>query len=216
MTLASNYGKQTEVYNGVDVTLNARFGQGGQFSGGMNIGRTVTDNCYTMGNPQLAFAGSTAGVQAPRTTDYCHVSPSLASGTQVKFLVVYPLPWALQASATYQNTSGIPITAANPYSSAQIAPSLGRNLAAGATATATIDLIPPNSDFEERLQQLDFRITRRFEVGKKVRVRANFDIYNLLNGSAILAANYGYGSLWLQPAQILGGRLFKFSGQLDF
>src|SRR5260221_6254653 len=28
MTLASNYGKQTEVYNGVDIGMNARFGIG--------------------------------------------------------------------------------------------------------------------------------------------------------------------------------------------
>ena len=33
VTQASHYGKQTEIYNGVDVTLNTRFGQGGQFSG---------------------------------------------------------------------------------------------------------------------------------------------------------------------------------------
>ena len=216
VTQASNYGQQTEVYNGADVTLNARFGQGGQFAGGLSVGRTVTDNCYTMGNPQLTFAGSTAGVQSPRTTAYCHVSPPLSAGTQVKFLVVYPLPLALQASATYQNTAGIPITAALPVNSAQIVPSLGRPLAAGANANVTLDLIPPNSLFEDRLQQLDFRVSRRFEIGTKVKARANFDIYNLFNGSAILAGNYGYGSQWLQPSQILGGRLFKFSGQLDF
>jgi hypothetical protein len=216
VTQASNFGNQTEVYNGVDVTLNARFGQGGQFAGGLNVGRTVTDSCFAMGNPQLAFAGSAPGIVAPRLPAYCHVSPPLSAGTQVKFLVVYPLPWELQASATYQNTAGIPITAANPVPNAQIAPSLGRNLSAGATAQNIIDLISPNSSFEDRLQQLDFRLTRRFELGKKVKARANFDIYNLLNGSAILAANYGYGSQWLQPSQILGGRLFKFSGQLDF
>ncbi len=215
VTQASNYGEQTEVFNGVDITLNTRFGQGGQFSGGLSVGRTVTDNCYTMGNAQLVYAGSTAGVQAPRTPAYCHVSPSWASGTQVKFLVVYPLPWDLQTSATYQNTAGIPITATNPVSSAQIAPSLGRPLAAGATATTTVDLIPPSFLFEDRLQQVDLRFTRRFAIGK-TRVRGNFDIYNLLNGSAILSQNLGYGSQWRQPVQILGGRVFKFSGQLDF
>ena len=214
VTQASNYGKQTEVYNGVDITLNTRFGQGGQFSGGVSVGRTVTDNCYAMDNPQLAFAGSASGTLAPRSQAFCHVSPSWASGTQIKFLVVYPLPWAFQASATYQNTSGIPITATYPVSSAQIVPSLGRNLAAGATATATVDLIPPNSLFEDRLQQVDLRFTRRFEIGR-AKVRGNFDLYNLLNGSAILSENLGYGLRWLQPVQILGGRVLKFSGQLD-
>ncbi len=215
VTQASNYGNQTEVYNGVDITLNARFGQGGQFSGGLSVGRTVTDNCFTMGNAQLVFAGSTGGVQAARSPAYCHVSPPWSAGTQVKFLVVYPLPWALQTSATYQNISGIPITAAAPFTNAQIAPSLGRALSAGATAQNVIDLIPPNSLFEDRLQQLDVRFTRSFQMGK-AKVRGNFDMYNLFNGNAILAGNYGYGAQWLKPVQIMGARMFKFSAQLDF
>ena len=33
VTQASHYGKQTEVFDGIDVTLSARFGQGGQFQG---------------------------------------------------------------------------------------------------------------------------------------------------------------------------------------
>jgi hypothetical protein len=53
VTQASHYGKQTQVYNGVDVTPNARFGEGGQFSGGLSLGRTVTDNCYQNGDPSL-------------------------------------------------------------------------------------------------------------------------------------------------------------------
>src|SRR4029077_2248875 len=83
VTQSSNYGKQTEVFNGVDVTLNSRFAQGGQFSGGLSVGRTVTDNCYTGGNPQLAFAGSAGGTMSPRTTDYCHITRPWAAATQV-------------------------------------------------------------------------------------------------------------------------------------
>ena len=41
-TQASNYGKRTEVYSGFDVTLTSRFARGGQFSGGVSVGRTVT------------------------------------------------------------------------------------------------------------------------------------------------------------------------------
>jgi hypothetical protein len=208
VTQASHYGEQIEVYNGVDVTLNTRFGRGGQFSGGLSVGRTVTDNCFVVDSPQATRTG------------FCHVSPPWSAGTQVKFLVVYPLPWELQTSATYQNASGIPITASYPATNAEIRSSLGRDLAAcrGAATcnqNVTIDLIPSNSMFEDRLQQVDLRFSRLFNVGR-TRVRANFDIYNLLNGSAILSENLGYGSEWLKPVQILGGRVFKFSGQFDF
>ena len=53
VTLSSNYGKQTEVYNGVDVTMNARFGKGGVLAGGMSTGRTVNDNCFQNSDPSL-------------------------------------------------------------------------------------------------------------------------------------------------------------------
>jgi hypothetical protein len=228
VTQASNYGKQTDVYNGVDVTLSSRFGQGGQFSGGLSVGRTVTDNCsIVMNNPQLTgsvgvngFSGSGAGVQAPRTTAYCHVTPPWSAATQVKFLVVYPLPMGFQTSATYQNIPGIQIVGVNPTANAQIAPSLGRNVgscrgAATCNANVNIDLVPPQSRFEDRLQQLDLRISRTFRFGK-VRARGNFDIYNVINGAAILSENGGYGTQWLTPYETMGGRLFKFSGQIDF
>ena len=197
VTLSSNYEGRPRFDNGVDVTLSARFLQGGQFSEGLSVGRTVTDNCFTMDNPQLAFGGSTGGVLAPRTSPYCRVSPPWASGaTQVKFLVVYPLPWALQTSATYQNSPGVPVTAARSYSNAEVRASasnpngLKRDLSAGATANVTIDLIAPNSEFEDWLQQLDVRVTRSFQLGKG-RVRANFDVYNLFNGARSSAAHYG-------------------------
>ena len=51
VTRADNYGTQTQVFNGVDATVNARFKQGGQLSGGLSLGRSVTNNCYTQGNP---------------------------------------------------------------------------------------------------------------------------------------------------------------------
>ena len=47
-------------------------------------------------------------------------------------------------------------------------------------------------------------------------MRGNFDIYNILNETAVLSDNLGYGSQWLTPFQILPGRLLKFSVQLDF
>jgi hypothetical protein len=69
--------------------------------------------------------------------------------------------------------------------------------------------------FEDRLNQFDLRLTRSFKI-RHERLQVNLDIYNVLNGSAILAETTRYGPAWLTPTQILDARLVKFSGKLSF
>ena len=225
-TQASNYGKRSEVFNGIDVTLMTRFAQRGQFSGGLSVGRTVLDACEVTAKVPEALQGiDTITLGAGGTTSWtakqnCRSVRPWSAGTQVKFLVVYPLPWDLQTSATFQNIPGIPITATYPAANAQVRTSLGRDLAScrgAATCNANVNLefLDPAANYESRLSQLDLRLTRRFRAGGTT-FRGNFDIYNALNGASILSMNSGYGTNWLVPYEIMGGRLFKFSGQIEF
>jgi hypothetical protein len=209
VTQGSHYGKQTEVYNGVDITMNARFAQRGMIQGGLSTGRTTTDNCFVIDSPQQARPG------------FCHVTRPWVAATDAKFSVVYPLPWDVQTSFIYQNSAGFPIAASYVATNAQVRGSLGRDLgscrgAAVCNGTVTIDLLPPNTMFEDRIQQLDWRLTRTFQFGGTGRLRGNFDVYNIFNASTILVANTNYGATWLTPAHVMGGRLVKVSAQLDF
>jgi hypothetical protein len=224
VTLASNFGKQSEVYNGFDVAINARLGRGAQLAGGVSTGQTVTDNCFVVDSPQQARPG------------FCHTTYPFEGQTQIKISGVYPLPWNMHASAVFQNLAGIPVTGIPPVSgqlfgepihggsyvasNAEIAPSLGRNLGAcgnrvPCTATATIDLVPANDDFEDRLTQLDVRLTKLFRVGD-LRIQGNFDLYNIFNANTVLQEITRVGPSYLQPTRILGGRLFKFGAELEF
>jgi hypothetical protein len=229
VTQATHYGKQSEVYNGVDLGLNARFPSGAQFGGGVGVGRTVTDNCDFNSLPQL-LPLSVGGVDTvaspvnPRLAGFCHISRPWSAATGFKLLAIYPLPWDFQASATYFNKPGIPVTASRAFTNAEIRPSLGRDLgqcrgAATCNANLVINMVPPNTVFEDRLHQVDVRFSRIFRMGM-MRVRANADMYNLLNAADILNMTTRHsgatGGQWLQPLQILGGRMFKFGAQLDF
>ncbi len=78
-----------------------------------------------------------------------------------------------------------------------------------------VELIRPGTLFEDRITQLDVRLTRIFKVGS-TRVQGMFDVYNAFNASPILQQNTRYGSAWLTPQVILAGRLFKFGVQFDF
>ena len=223
VTQGANYGKQTQIFNGVDVTLNARFGKGGQFSGGLSTGRTVTDECFVVDSP--GGTGTYSATQPQVRPGFCNVTPPWSSGTQFRGLLVYPLPWDLQTSVIYQNIPGIPFTASYVATNAEILSSLGRNLgscrgAATCNGTVTIDLVPPNTLFEPRLQQWDFRFSRNFRLGGTRRLRGNFDVYNIFNASDVLSETTRYslpnGGRWRNAVQIIGGRLMRVGAEFNF
>jgi hypothetical protein len=201
---AKDFGKRTEVFNGVDITFNYKFGKGGMLQGGTGIGRTVTDNCIVIDSPQAGRDG------------YCKITPPWSANTQLKLAAVYPLPGQFQIAANFQNMPGFAQAAQMLVTNAAIAPSLGRNLAAGAAGTALVDILPANTLFEDRFNQVDLRLTKILRVGKTGRIQARFDAYNITNSSSVLSSVSRIGAQWLRPTNILGARTFKLGAQVDW
>jgi len=87
----------------------------------------------------------------------------------------------------------------------------------------TINIVPAGEVFIERLNQIDFRMSKIFRAAG-TRTNINFDFYNVLNANSITGANFAYSSTipgpgrpgWLTPTTILTPRLFKISAQFDF
>jgi len=205
VTQASRFGERTNVYNGFDVTLSARFGEGGSLSGGVNTGQTEINNCAAPDVP----------------SQFCRQVEPRRGQTNVKFAGVYPLPWwGLQTSATFLNLPGTPQSATLVVPNSAIAPSLGRNLGAcGAAtvcnATATVTLIEPNSQFEPRQTQVDLRISKIIRIGR-ARLHPRFEVFNLFNASDVQTLIGVFGPRYLHATSILTARLFKFGAQFDF
>jgi hypothetical protein len=210
---ASTFGSQTEVFNGFDVALNARLPRGAFVQGGLSTGVTKTNNCYVNNDPTLTPQNFVAGT--PRSATFCSVTSPYWQSSQWKFAGTYPLPWNLQAGAVWQSLPGIPISASYVATTAQAQASLGRPLAGGARTVTIANVITPNTLFENRIYQLDLRLTKIVRIGR-TRVQGNFDLYNLLNASPILTENTRYGAAWLTPTQILDARLFKIGAQVSF
>jgi hypothetical protein len=123
------------------------------------------------------------------------------------------LGWGLQTSATYQNLPGIAIFSTMTASAAQVAPYLGRIPSSG--GTTRIELIEPYTQFEDRITQLDWRLSRVFRMGT-TRIEPMMDVYNVLNSSSILTINTTYGPTWLRPTEVLLGRAVKIGAQINF
>ena len=169
--------------------------------GGTNTGRTLIDQCFVVDSPQALLN--------------CRNAPPFQ--TQIKVLGVYPLPWyGIQTSATYQSIPGPQITASRTYTNAEVRGSLGRDLSSGVNGTVVVPLIAPGTMYGDRMNQLDFRVSKIFRLPGNRRIQANLDLFNALNASSVLAQNNTYGSSWLRPTNVIQGRLVKFGGQFDF
>ena len=220
VTLSDNFGGQSEVFNGVDVTTTARLGGGFFVQGGVSTGATVTDTCAMNDRPDVLPQSSVAST--PRASDYCRVSPPWSSGTQFKASVVYPLWWNLQASANYQNLPPISTPANAAYSNAAIASSLGRNLAAcgtrvPCTSQVVVDIALPNMNFTEpRSHQVDLRFSRIFRLPGNRTIQPQFDIYNVTNSNSVLAINTRIGPVFNNATAILGARVLRFGVNMNF
>lgn len=211
VTQASHFGKQERVYDGVDAKLTARV-RGALITGGWNIGRTRL-NCVV--------------VDAP--VQFCDNRPPFLS--EFKAGLSYELPYDIRVSTVIQNIPGaakcfdVGLAGCLIYyvaTDAQIAPSLGRHLAACGAATVgcpafqLVTLAEPNTLFEDRATQIDLRFSKRVALGNKVRIQGKADVYNLLNRSAVARQNFIYGASYGLPTEVMGGRLFKFGAQIDF
>ena len=225
VNLSSRHGDQTEVYDGIDVTLNARFGNGGLLTGGISTGRTVTDICEIVAQvPELAVnmpantALTTNHVNglSNAPSRFCRVSPPWSALTQLKLSGTYALPWDLRASFNFQNLPGMATTATYVIPGSEIAAALGRAPAAGARATATVELIEPRRlQREKRLNQINLALSRAFAVGGS-RVQPRIELHNALNASTIHTIVNRYGPAWEQVRGVLAPRLIKLAAQIDF
>ena len=210
---ANRFGTQEDVYDGFDATLDMRLPRRVLVSGGVNAGRQRTNNCFMLDDLSLRFTAT-----SPRTQPFCDVQPPFRP--TVKLQGVYWLPWELQTSATFQSLPGPQLLAQQETTNAQIAPSLGRNLAscgsrAACNATLLLDLIPPGTIYGDRLNQIDVRVSRTLRIGGST-IRPTISIYNLLNANPVLQYNTRFNSLWPEPTAILTARFVDFGVQVEF
>jgi carboxypeptidase family protein len=216
VTAASNYGTQTEHWDGVDVSVEARLRNSLTIQGGFSTGRTVTDNCEIVAKvPEALFNATALGVANTSwlPVQDCHLaSPAL---TQFRGLGSYTIPKVdLRLSATFQSKPGVQLAANYNVPNTVAAASLGRSLAGGA-ANIPVNVVVPGTLYGDRINQLDFRVAKILRVGR-ARTQVGLDLYNTLNSSAVQAYNQTFGTAFLTPTLVLPARFAKISAQVDF
>jgi hypothetical protein len=207
-TFASDYGVQTEHWNGVDLTMNWRLRSGMTFQGGVSTGRRVLDTCDVVDDlPEAALL----------TTPYCHQKENFL--TDGKLIWTYNIPKVdVTVSGLFFSRPGPQLSANQVIPNSVVKESLGRDLSANAQ-NVTVNLIQPGAMFGDRRNQLDLRFTKPFTVDR-VRLGASLELYNAFNANTVLTESATYRDAspngWRIPTSIVPPRFIKLSLQMDF
>lgn len=228
-----------QIYNGGDITFNARLPRGGTLFGGFTMERTLRVTCDEPDDPNfLRFCDD-------RENDI----PWLK---QFKFAGTYPLVWGIQASASFQSMNGRPIGGFSGTAAADrnriIGPGYGdvgspigtrwlinrgqtypANCLAPCTPGAVIipgmteaqlilPLRPGGQELLDRINQLDFSLAKWFELGSNRRLQLQLDAFNIANANPVLgirSVNFGTAA-YNQVNSILNPRILRVGVQFKF
>ena len=215
-TSAEGFGSMSEVWQGVDVNMSARFDRY-TLSGGLSSGTVgnIRDACFTIDSPQGNVSDSGGDGIAPGLYQ-CDVRPPWQNN--IKFHGTAELPWDIDLALTFMRLPGPEIFAdytlrnSDIGSGVQFADPTRTTFSGG---SVTIPLLARGDKYNEPLYQMDMRLAKIFQYGG-TRSRVTFDIANMFNANTVLLQNDTYGSGWLRPSQILIGRLVKLGFSIDF
>jgi hypothetical protein len=204
-TLSSNYGDQSQSFNGMLLNLSARPRNGLVFQGGVSTGATRFNTCGL--RAQLPEIGA--------TNPWCNTSTGFV--TRYTGLASYTLPKVdVLLSGTFRSDQGGQLAANYNVPNAAIARVLGRNLSNNGQF-ANVNLIEPGTLYGDRVNEVDLRLAKILKFGR-TRTNVGFDVYNVLNSAAVLSYNQTFvpNGNWLIPNSVLQPRFWKFSVQFDF
>jgi len=233
-------------FNGFEYNFNARLPRGASLFGGGMSEKVIAQVCDEQSNPNLLLYCDQTKSGIPFRTQFklagnVPIKYGIQVGFSIQSLPGYgygtgalsgreggPTGPTGQPSATQLNTPNGAgtvwlITPATTYTSAS--PCVGKGTCTAGqlvdpgmtVASLSIPLIAPNTEFGDRINQVDLNISKTIKVGK-VSVQPKFDLFNALNVSPVYAVrglNYGTAA-YLQPSSILVGRVFQLGAIVKF
>jgi hypothetical protein len=210
--------ERRQKYESIGAEFRWRMPWGGQLFGGGGIARERVKACTAPDDPNYLQAGSTTDYNGKHLCDdFANDIPwrkgFKAAGTAPVGLGI-DVSFAFQSnesptsSRTMTATRGITTYPANCPSpcpaGAIIMPS-----AVFGQPSLTYNLLSTRATFLERINQLDFKVSRTFRM-RRVSVQPTFEVFNVNNSDAIIsyvttnALNAGY----LRPNSIMQGRMY--------
>jgi hypothetical protein len=216
------------VYDGFEASFQARLPHRAILFGGWSNDRLITVTCDQYDPNKLRFCDQTGETYQ----EYGKTSmPPFRN--DFKISGSYPVGWGVDVSAVFMSYAGKgnSYTAQDPSLGvywvvpASVFPNSQRTraplsapilLAAGTQTQAPgVNLIPPNTKYQERWNQLDLSAKKTFRWGKK-EFQAQAAVYNVTNGNVVLQEVQTYGANLGQPQNFLQARLLRLAVLISF
>jgi hypothetical protein len=234
----TNSSDRSHVYNAYDLTVNARFPSGAMLFGGFVTERNLRNICDEPDNPNMLLYCDDSQNGIPYRPAF-KLSGTLPlrwgislSGTW-QDLAGRPLGLTTTAgnkiSGPGYGDTGSPlgtnwlITRAGRYpancpspcsAGALIFPAGSRPLT---SASVTVPLVAPGTEFLPRMRQLDLSVAKWFRIGR-TRLQGQLDVFNVFNENTEVSyrsTNYNTAA-YLQPSSVLQGRMLRLGMQVKW
>lgn len=219
--LEGRSGEPKEVYNGIDLSANARFGKGGVLMGGLGLGRTTFDYCWQNNLPHVYQVGtpgsSTINTVGPSASYRWFLRDPIGAVGRRRIAGQaagrVPAPLGRRHQRDVQAPPGQPIPADWAATNADVFPCLGRNLSTNATSIALLPSAFNQGNqssvlLDERINQIDLRVTKGIKIGK-TRLQGSLELYNALNSRPAQGLISTFSTVgtnrWQFPTALLSG-----------
>jgi len=199
----------TRNYNGFDINLSARFGDGGLLSTGFQAGKQLKNDC-DQENPNGRTHGGRPFFAAGGP--FCDQSQyDVPFDKTFKLSGAYPLPGPgnFMVSAVYQSVPGDIRTFTGVVTRRNI---FQANIPSG---YFLIPFSKPGEEYLDRHNQLDIKISGRINAGG-AEILPELGIYNAMNVDTVLVRGNIFGGSFDKISAIIDGRVVRLGARLTF
>lgn len=219
---------RSEVYSAFEVSFNGRFRGGARLFGGLTMQRTNSVDCDSLDDPNtFRFCNQAGGRDAESGIDL-----NLPFRGVLKLSGTHPLPYGFSVSAAFQSFEGAAdpvdwvVTRTTRYPGPDVMARLGLPACVGCEARAgqlvvpqlnqsslTLPLATPGERFLERQNLLSTSVNRDITL-RKLSLRLQMDVFNLLNSDTVETAVTTLGTNYGLPRRVFWGRYVELSTRI--
>jgi len=220
--------KPQRYWDGFTLTLNGRLPKQITLGGGLDFGRQVRDNCFTVDIPNtprdigglFSTAAGVAGASAGGP--FCRSVTAFKDTMDIRIRGSVPIKGGFNASFIFRNTAGAVWNGTWNVNNADLTAGRvqflnGRTSFAGNQPQA-VALHAVNQYYGPRFSQLDLAVNKFFDTSVG-RLRLALDLYNALNANSIQGVTTTYAiaqNRWLRPTLFMDARLARVTASLAF